>query len=123
MPLRQRIVMNYNLKGLSKEEGKIYIHEKLKGAGYNQSTFEEAAIEAVLNAADGTPRMINKYCLAFCFTLLFSFTCIIYATFLSALLFLQTIPLLFLNQILQYNRHRKNTYWHFAGSYLFCQQP
>ena len=60
--LRQRIVMNYNLEGLSKEEGKTYIFEKLKGAGCNQTIFEEAAIEAILNAADGTPRLINKFC-------------------------------------------------------------
>ena len=61
-PLRQRIVMNYNLEGISKEEGREYILEKLKGAGCNQAVFEDAAIEAVLNAADGTPRMINKFC-------------------------------------------------------------
>ena len=61
-PLKQRIVMNYNLEGLTKEEGHNYITEKLKGAGCNQTVFEEAAIEAILNAADGTPRMINKYC-------------------------------------------------------------
>lgn len=61
-PLKQRIVMNYNMDGLSKDEGKIYIHEKIKGAGCNQTIFEEAAIEAILNAADGTPRLINKYC-------------------------------------------------------------
>lgn len=61
-PLRQRIVMNYNLEGISKEEGCEYILEKLKGAGCNQAVFEDAAIEAVLNAADGTPRMINKFC-------------------------------------------------------------
>ena len=61
-PLRQRIVMNYNLEGLTKEEGKTYILEKLKGAGCNQTVFEDAAIEAILNAADGTPRLINKYC-------------------------------------------------------------
>lgn len=61
-PLRQRIVMNYNLDGLSKEEGRYYVLEKLKGAGCNQTIFEDAALEAILNAADGTPRMINKYC-------------------------------------------------------------
>ena len=61
-PLRQRIVMNYNLDGISKEEGRSYISEKLKGAGCNQTVFDDAAIEAILNAADGTPRMINKYC-------------------------------------------------------------
>ena len=53
-PLRQRIVMNYNLEGMSKDEGRYYISEKLKGAGCNQTIFEDAAIEAILNAADGT---------------------------------------------------------------------
>lgn len=61
-PLRQRIVMNYELGGLTKEEGRQYVSEKLKNAGCNQPVFEDNAIEAVLNAADGTPRMINKLC-------------------------------------------------------------
>ncbi|TAH60012.1 MAG: AAA family ATPase [Fermentimonas caenicola] len=61
-PFRQRIVMNYNVEGLSKEEGRLYIFEKLKGAGCNQTIFEENAIEAILNASDGTPRIINKLC-------------------------------------------------------------
>ena len=61
-PLRQRVVMNYNLDGLSKEEGRAYIQEKLKGAGCMQTVFEDNAIEAILNAANGTPRMINKLC-------------------------------------------------------------
>lgn len=61
-PLKQRVVMNYNLEGLSKEEGKLYISEKLKGAGCNQTIFEDAAVEAILNASDGTPRLINKFC-------------------------------------------------------------
>lgn len=61
-PLRQRIVMNYNLDGLSKEEGRMYIQKKLNGAGCTQTVFEENAVEAILNAANGTPRMINKLC-------------------------------------------------------------
>lgn len=61
-PLRQRVVMNYSLEGMDKEEGCIYITEKLKGAGCSHPIFEDAALEAVLNAADGTPRLINKYC-------------------------------------------------------------
>lgn len=61
-PLRQRIVMNYNLDGLSKEEGRLYIQEKLKGAGCTQTVFEENAVEAILGAANGTPRMIDKLC-------------------------------------------------------------
>lgn len=61
-PFRQRIVMNYNLEGLSKEEGRSYINEKLQGAGCNQTVFEDNAVEAILNAANGTPRLINKLC-------------------------------------------------------------
>ena len=54
--------MNYNMEGLSKEEGRIYIAEKLKGAGCRQPVFEENALEAVLNSANGTPRVINRIC-------------------------------------------------------------
>ena len=36
-PLRQRIIMNYNLDGLTKEEGAAYVAGKLRGAGCNQS--------------------------------------------------------------------------------------
>lgn len=61
-PFRQRIVMNYNMEGLSKEEGRQYIAEKLHGAGCRQTVFDDNALEAILNAADGTPRMINKLC-------------------------------------------------------------
>lgn len=61
-PLRQRIIMNYNLEGYTKEEGREYIEKKLSGAGCSQTVFEEEAIEAVLNASDGTARMISKLC-------------------------------------------------------------
>ena len=54
--------MNYNLEGYSKEEGREYIEKKLSGAGCSQTVFDESAIEAILNAADGTARMISKYC-------------------------------------------------------------
>ena len=61
-PLRQRIIMNYNLEGMSKSEGRSYIESKLKGAGCTQTVFDDNALEAILNAANGTPRMINKFC-------------------------------------------------------------
>lgn len=61
-PFRQRIVMNYNMEGMTKEEGRTYISKKLAGAGCHHTVFEEAAVEAILNAADGTPRIINKLC-------------------------------------------------------------
>ena len=60
--LRQRIVMNYHMGGISKEEGRRYITAKLEGAGCRQTVFDENAVEAILNAANGTPRMINKLC-------------------------------------------------------------
>ena len=60
--LRQRIVMNYHMTGISKEEGRKFIIRKLEGAGSRQAVFEANAVEAVLNAANGTPRMINKIC-------------------------------------------------------------
>lgn len=61
-PLRQRVIMNYELGGMSKEEGRFYISEKLKKAGCNQNIFDDNAVEAILNAADGTPRLINRLC-------------------------------------------------------------
>lgn len=63
-PLRQRIITNYNMEGLTKEESHTYNSEKIKGVGGTPDIFEENAVEAVLNAADGTPRMINKFCSA-----------------------------------------------------------
>lgn len=61
-PLRQRIIMNYNMEGLTKSEGHEYISQKLKGAGCTSDIFEDSAIEAILNAADGTARLISKLC-------------------------------------------------------------
>lgn len=60
--LRQRLIMNYSMEGLSREEGRAYINGKLRGAGCRQTVFDEAAVEAVLNAANGIPRVINRLC-------------------------------------------------------------
>ena len=54
--------MNYNLEGMSKTEVHAYVTAKLKGAGCSQTVFEESALEAILNASNGTARMINKLC-------------------------------------------------------------
>jgi len=51
-----------DLFSFQNKEGRKYIETKLKGAGCNQPVFAEEAIEAVLNAADGTARMISKLC-------------------------------------------------------------
>lgn len=61
-PLRQRLVMTYNLEGLTKEEGRTYIENKVKGAGCQMPVFSENAVEALLNAANGTPRVLNRLC-------------------------------------------------------------
>lgn len=61
-PLRQRITMNYHMDGLSKEESKQYVLSKLSGAGCTRQVFNENALEALANAANGVPRMLNKLC-------------------------------------------------------------
>ncbi|MFQ6823294.1 MAG: hypothetical protein ACLRTZ_07720 [Agathobacter sp.] len=42
--------MNYNLEGISKEEGRYYISEKLKGATATRPFLKMLAMEAILNA-------------------------------------------------------------------------
>ena len=54
--------MNYHMGGMTKEEGRLYISKKLEGAGSRQAVFDDNALEAILNAANGTARMINKIC-------------------------------------------------------------
>jgi len=61
-PLRGRITMNYHLEQLNKIEGRNYIQGRLDAAKATQSVFEESAFEAILNAAGGIPRIINKIC-------------------------------------------------------------
>lgn len=61
-PLRQRITMNYHLDELTKEEAKTYVTSKLNGAKCYTQIFSESALEGIVNAANGIPRMINKIC-------------------------------------------------------------
>lgn len=60
--LRQRIIMNYRTEGLSKDESKMFVTEKLKATNTSKEIFNENALEAIANAANGSPRMLNKYC-------------------------------------------------------------
>lgn len=55
-------LFHYNLEGMSKNEVRYYISEKLKDAGCNQTIFEYASTEAILNVTDGAPRLINNFC-------------------------------------------------------------
>ncbi len=60
--LRQRITMNYQMEGLSKQEVKEYIEEKMKGADCHHEVFDATAIEAISNASNGIARIINSLC-------------------------------------------------------------
>lgn len=54
--------MNYCMEGLTKDEGRSYVSTKLSGAGCRQAVFDDGALEAILNAANGIPRVINRLC-------------------------------------------------------------
>jgi len=60
--LRQRITMNYNIESLKKDEVYKYIRAKLRGARGSTEIFNENAMEAIANASNGIPRLINKIC-------------------------------------------------------------
>lgn len=58
--LKQRIVMNYNIEGLTKDEARYYIDQKLQSAGLNTPIMSTEAYNQIINAANGTPRVINQ---------------------------------------------------------------
>jgi len=59
-PLRQRIGMSYHLEGLNKAEAKDYIKTKIKAAGGIPDMFEEAALDALTNCANGAARQLDR---------------------------------------------------------------
>jgi type II secretory pathway predicted ATPase ExeA len=61
-PLRQRITMNFNIESLTKEETNAYIKAKIAGAKGSMDIFNFNALEAIANASNGIPRIINKIC-------------------------------------------------------------
>ena len=58
--LRQRIVMNYNFSGITQEEGKKYIIEKLKECGVFDPIITDGALEAIVASGNGSIRKINS---------------------------------------------------------------
>ena len=54
--------MSHNLENLNEEEAKRYIKEKLDGVGCHQEVFDNNALNAIINASNGIPRMINQIC-------------------------------------------------------------
>lgn len=61
-PLRQRLVISYNMETLKEKEAERYIQEKLKGSGCHQEVFDKNAMQAIINASNGVPRVINQIC-------------------------------------------------------------
>lgn len=57
--LKQRIVVHYNYEGLSVEEATSYTYSRIDAAGGAHSIIDEAAVHAVANFCQGTPRIIN----------------------------------------------------------------
>lgn len=60
--LRQRITMNYTLNSLNQEDTRTYIESRLHQAGSTQTVFDEQAVQTIINASNGVPRIINKIC-------------------------------------------------------------
>jgi general secretion pathway protein A len=59
-PLKQRIVMRYTMQGLKKEECMEYLSSRMRLAGCSRDVFTPAALEAIYNISNGTPRIINN---------------------------------------------------------------
>lgn len=57
--LNQRIVMNYDFKGLSRDDIKKYIKDRLDLVNIPESIFAESAIEALPNLVNGSIRKLN----------------------------------------------------------------
>jgi general secretion pathway protein A len=62
-PLRQRIAVQYQLDGLSREELDAYLAQQLKAAGISQPLFDDTARQALYQATKGILRKVNKLAL------------------------------------------------------------
>jgi len=60
--IRQRIAVNYHLKGLSREESQNYIEYRLKKAGASRNPFTSEAVDLIFQSTMGIPRSINILC-------------------------------------------------------------
>jgi putative secretion ATPase (PEP-CTERM system associated) len=60
--IKQRIAVNYHLKGLSLEETINYILYRLKKAGSLKNPFNHEAVALIHKATAGIPRSINQLC-------------------------------------------------------------
>lgn len=61
-PLRQRIVMNYQMDPLSMEDVKKYILDKLKSVDSVNEIFTEEALHAIASSSNGVIRIVDNLC-------------------------------------------------------------
>ena len=59
-PLKQRIVINYNFSGITKQEVNDYVLTRLSLCGMNNAIFNPGAIEAVYSCCNGSTRKLNS---------------------------------------------------------------
>lgn len=57
--LKQRIIVNYKLSGLSREEVKQYVESRLCLANVNHELFSEDALNALYSCSKSSPRRLN----------------------------------------------------------------
>lgn len=58
--IKQRIIVNYKLSGLSRDEVKQYIESRLKLANVNHELFTEDAMNALYSCSKSSPRRLNN---------------------------------------------------------------
>ena len=58
--LQQRIIVNYDFKGLSREEVKEYIESRLELSNANKNMFTIDALNAIYSCCKFSPRKVNK---------------------------------------------------------------
>lgn len=57
--LHQRIIVNYNMQGLTREEVKEYIRTRLEIANVSNDIFQEDSINALYSCSKSSPRRLN----------------------------------------------------------------
>lgn len=63
LPLKQRVMVRYHLKPLSKNDAYAYFEHHLKIAKVNTKIFRDNATETIITVAKGIPRVINTIAL------------------------------------------------------------
>lgn len=58
--LKQRIVINYNFQGITAEEVKRYVSDRMELCGVRHPVFEENAMEAASGCCNGSIRKLNN---------------------------------------------------------------